>query len=262
MALMISGHPRSGTTLLQQLCDGHPELSVTNELGNFARLNQPYLVYARYLWQRWQEVGGGWAFDVTYAQAQKRLHINNLRFVLRHLRYLLIHGGLGPVTVPRIEAAYRRAFSQAHIVGDKWPHYLFILDRFVDNPHLIHLVIYRDCRDVTSSFLKQARTTWRDAPWLVHMNTAEKIAKRWVRGIDIMAQHAEQVYIMRYETLMQQPRAELNRLAAWLAIDPAGFDSGMIRTTSIGKYQAGLTETELETVMTIAGPTLARLGYV
>jgi hypothetical protein len=82
----------------------------------------------------------------------------------------------------------------------------FHFDRFVDNPGLIHLVIYRDCRDVTSSFLKQARTTWRDAPWVSKVDTAEKIAQRWVRGIDIMEQYAAKVYITRYETLMQQPR--------------------------------------------------------
>lgn len=261
MALMISGHPRSGTTLLQQLCDDHPALGVTNELGNFTHLDRSYLAYARHLFDRWRRVQGGWAFDVAYAGDQASLRANNLRFVLRHLGYLLRRGP-GQITVPRIEAAYRYSFPQARILGDKWPHYLFILDRFVDNPDLIHLVIYRDCRDVTSSFLKQARTTWRDAPWVSKVDTAEKIAQRWVRGIDIMEQYAAKVYIMRYETLMQQPRAELDRLADWLAIDPAGFNSGMICPTSIGKYQSGLTAAELESVMVLAGPTLARLGYV
>jgi hypothetical protein len=261
MALMISGHPRSGTTLLQQLCDGHPELGVTNELGNFTHLDQSYLAYARHLYERWRRVQGGWAFDVAYADQHESLRANNLRFILRHLGYLL-RSGPDRVTVRRIEAAYRSSFSQAHILGDKWPHYLFILDRFVDNPDLMHLVIYRDCRDVTSSFLKQVRTTWREADWVGKIDTAEKIAHRWVRGINMMERYADKVYIMRYETLMQQPRIELNRLADWLAIDPAGFDSEMIRTTSIGKYQTGLTETELKTVMAIAGPTLARLEYV
>ncbi len=261
MALMICGHPRSGTTLLQQLCDGHPELGVTNELGNFTHLNRFYPAYAHHLLDRWQRVQGGWAFDVAYAGEKESLRANNLRFVLRHLGHLL-QRGLGRVTVPRLEAAYRRSFPQARILGDKWPHYLFILDRFIDDPGLIHLVIYRDGRDVTSSFLKQVRTTWRDAPWVGKIDTAEKIAQRWVRGIDIMERYADKVYIMRYETLMQQPREELNRLAAWLAVDPAGFDSAMIRPTSIGKYQTGLTEAELETVMAIAGPTLARLGYL
>jgi hypothetical protein len=261
MALMISGHPRSGTTLLQQLCDGHPELGVTNELGNFTHLDQSYLAYARHLFERWRRVQGGWAFDVAYADQHESLRANNLRFILRHLGYLLRRGP-GRVTVRRIEAAYRISFSQARILGDKWPHYLFILDRFVDNPDLMHLVIYRDCRDVTSSFLKQVRTTWREADWVGKIDTAEKIAQRWVRGIDMMERYADKVYIIRYETLMQQPRTELNRLADRLAIDPAGFDSEMIRTTSIGKYQTGLTETELKTVMAIAGSTLACLEYV
>jgi hypothetical protein len=261
MALMICGHPRSGTTLLQQLCDGHPEMGVTNELGNFTHLNRFYSAYAYHLFDRWRRVQDKWAFDVAYAGDHESLRANNRRFVLRHLRYLLKNGP-GRVTVKAIETAYRSSFPQARILGDKWPHYLFILDRFIDEPGLTHLVIYRDCRDVTSSFLKQVRTTWRDAAWIGKIDTAEKIARRWVRGIEMMERYADKVYIMRYETLLQQPQTELARLANWLDIDPAGFKGEMIQTTSIGKYQTGLTATELETVLDIAGPTMARLAYL
>jgi hypothetical protein len=261
MALMICGHPRSGTTLLQQLCDGHPEMGVTNELGNFTHLDQSYLAYARHLFERWRRVQDKWAFDVAYADEHESLRANNLRFVLRHLFYLF-KVSRGPVTAKTIETAYRSSFPQARIMGDKWPHYLFTLDRFVNEPDLLRLVIYRDCRDVTSSFLKQVRTTWRDASWIGKIDTAEKIAQRWLRGIEMMEHHADQVYIVRYESLLQQPQAELSRLATWLDIDPAGFNSEMIQTTSIGKFQMGLTDTELDTVMAVAGPTLARLAYL
>jgi hypothetical protein len=260
MILMICGHPRSGTTLLQTLCDSHPEMGVTNELGNLTVLNQSYLTYTRHLLDRWRRVQGKWAFDVAYAHQSNRLALNNLRFVGRHLATIWQTYG-GAVTAVTVEAAYRRAFPQASIVGDKWPHYLFNMDKFVAEPDVKRLAIYRDGRDVTSSFLKQARTTWQHMDWVGNVDTAEKIARRWVLSIELMEQHADRLHIMRYEELMQQPVQELTRLADWLAIDPAGFDAGMIKPTSIGKYQNGLTAEELDTVRAVAGPTLARLHY-
>ena len=44
------------------------------------------------------------------------------------------------------------------IVGDKFPAYMFKMNQFVDLQELLRLVIYRNCRDVTSSFLKKLET--------------------------------------------------------------------------------------------------------
>jgi hypothetical protein len=47
----------------------------------------------------------------------------------------------------------------------------------------------------------------------------------------------------------------------YLAVEPQGFPGKRARDTSIGKYQSGLSAEELATVLDIAGPTMARLGY-
>ena len=47
MALMICGVPRSGTTLLRRLCDGHPDVAVTYETRVFAFPAKPLHVHAR-----------------------------------------------------------------------------------------------------------------------------------------------------------------------------------------------------------------------
>ena len=261
MILMIGGHPRSGTTILQTLCDFHPEMAVTNEFGCFSFLGQSYGEYSNSIFDRWRRVQNKWAFDISYAGLERLLSFNNFRFAMRHLyHYRKYHNGT--VTATSLEKTYRRMFGGARVVGDKWPHYLFRMDRYVKEEDLTRLIIYRDCRDVTSSFLVQARTNWRDTDWVHKVDNAEKIAARWVRGIEIMEAHAADLVILQYEAMMHEPEKELKRISEAIGVDPAGFPTDMINPGSIGKYQKGLTPEELETVMEIAGPTMERLGYL
>ncbi|WP_420643240.1 sulfotransferase family protein [Candidatus Leptofilum sp.] len=261
MILMIGGHPRSGTTLLQTLCDLHPEMAMTNEFGCFSFLGQSYWQYARNIFDRWRRVQGKWAFDISYADKPKLLKSNNLRFALRHL-WRFRQQYREEVTAVSLEATYRAMFPNAQVVGDKWPHYLFRMNEYVQNEDLNRLVIYRDCRDVTSSFLVQARGNWKDADWVHKVNNAEKIAARWVRGVEIMEKHADKLIILQYEALMHEPEKELARVSEAIGVDPAGFPTDMINPGSIGKYKKGLTPEELETVMEVAGQTMERLGYL
>lgn len=41
MFLVIAGHQRSGTTLLRLICNGHPDMVVTNEFRNIIALGKP-----------------------------------------------------------------------------------------------------------------------------------------------------------------------------------------------------------------------------
>ena len=261
MVFIIAGRPRSGTTILQRLCDGHPEIAMTNEFGNFLYLDQSLGEHALNLFRRWKRVQGKWAFDVSYASEKKLLAYKNLFFVLKYI-YFLSGNHWGQVTVKSIEIAYQKLFPQSKLIGDKLPHYLLQMDRFVTQDNLKRLVIYRDCRDVTSSFLKQVRTTWKGADWVQQLDSAEKIAKSWVRDIQIMEAFSDKLIILQYEALMRQPKIELARVSAALGIDSAGFPIDMINPSSIGKYKQGLSSEELEIVMGIAGPTMERLGYL
>jgi hypothetical protein len=261
MLLVISGHPRSGTTLLQTLCDIHPQMAVTNEFATLVFRGDSYPAYCRHVYDRWRRVQNRWAFDYSYANELQDLKRHNFRFMLRHA-WRMRRRWYGKITLADIEQIYRQTYPNATIVGDKWPHYLFWMDRFADEPDLLRLVIYRDCRDVTSSFLKEARSNWRDLAWVTKIDTADKIAARWVKAIEMMEKYAHQLYILRYENLVCQPEAELARLSDWLGIDVAGFPIEMIEQGSIGKYEKGLTAEEIDTINEVAGPTLARLGYV
>jgi hypothetical protein len=73
--------------------------------------------------------------------------------------------------------------------------------------------------------------------------------------------YKDKLHIIRYEDLIQQPHHEFEGLGRWLGVDPSGFSDKLIQDTSIGKYQKGLSEEEVATVMETAGATMTRYGY-
>ncbi len=261
MLLMIGGHPRSGTTLLQTLCYRHPEIAMANEFGNLVFLGRDCQEYVRHIFDRWRRVQGKLSFDIAYHGPSWKMKMGNMGFALRHLYHFRNYCD-GVATAVSVEAAFRAMFPNAKVVGDKWPHYLFRMDKFAQEDNLLRLVIYRDCRDVTSSFLIKARTTWKNTDWIGNVDSAEKIAAKWVRGIELMETHADKLVILQYEAMMHEPEKELRRVSEAIGVDPAGFPTDMIDPGSIGKYRKGLTSEELDTVMEVAGPTMERLGYL
>lgn len=153
-------------------------------------------------------------------------------------------------------------FPETSVVGDKYPDYVFSLDNLANAEGLSSLVIYRDCRDVTSSTLQKARTEWRKMPLFVRkLNTAEKIARRWVLAIELMERNRDNLLVVSYENLVCESEKSLGRISDWLGVDPAGFEIQRISSRSVGNYRHGLTAEELATVMEIAGPTMSSLGY-
>jgi len=255
---MISGHQRSGTTLLQQLCDRHPEAVITPEFGAFINYGFKRRVYYRRIVSRWL---------ATRNRALNSADIDKGFYAMRNgllcLRYLLAiarHGGRR-VDLEAIQDGYQALFPQARVRGDKYPDYIYTMERYAPLGGLTRLVIYRDCRDVTSSTLRKVRTDWSQLSFIEKMDTAEKVATRWVEAMQIMEQHKDSLYIIRYEDLVTDPTAELERLGAHLGLDPAGFPANWIKTSSVGKHQSGLTTEELDAVTEIAGPTMLQWNY-
>ena len=257
--LVIAGMPRSGTTLLRNLCNGHPRMRVTNELSNYGCVDASFPVYAAQAAKRMLEINGRSRIIGKYGTRTIN-NLGNVRAVTAHL-LRIARMGARRVTLSAIVSEAREAAPEALVVGDKMPQYIFMMDRLVLLPGLKRLVIYRDCRDVTSSFLRMARTTWRHRLWVRDMNTADKIAQNWVRSIEIMERHADHLFAIRYEDLVDQPVTELNRLAEWLTVDPSGFDAKLVSGSAVGKFRQGLTAKELDDVLRVAGPTLERLEY-
>jgi len=263
MLLIISGHQRSGTSMLWKVCNSHPDIWVTFEFGNIGTLRKPYKRYRSRILRRWRNIGNKWALGWKVARTPGTL-LWNFAFVMRYLFSVnkeRRRRNRKRVNANIIESALKRLCPEATIVGDKWPSYVFVLDKLTEVNGLSRIIIYRDCRDVVNSNLRQVRTAWRGRAWAEKTNTAEKIAEKWVKAIENMEHHADKLYIIRYEDLVRQPERELAALGEWLGVDPAGFPAHIIRESSIGKYKSGLTEEELAAVIKIAGPTMERLGY-
>jgi hypothetical protein len=246
-------------------------MQVTAEFGNYQFLGKPLLKYARGVGRRIWRIKGRWRIRAR-ARRTDRTRLEDLgiygvnfawnvctatRHVLRLARF-----GRGPVTLPALVAVAGTRKRDVRIVGDKLPQYILRMHQFVEEPELLHLVIYRDCRDVTSSYLRKVRGDWRNRAWTRTADTAEKIARKWVRLIETMERNTDRLFILRYESLVTNPQLELERLAEWLGVDPSGFDATMVFGSSIGNYRRGLTPQELDDVMRVAGPTLERLGYL
>jgi hypothetical protein len=261
---------RSGTTILQRLCNAHPQMRVTDEFGNYAFLGDTVPRYAARTVARVQTIGGRWRIlgppgylssrfphDIRF---RSRNHAANVRACANHL-FRLARRRPDRVTLDDLVEADGRGTQVIRIVGDKLPSYALMLDRLVPLPQLLRLVIYRDCRDVTSSFLRKVRTDWKRQSWTRYVDTAEKVARRWVRAIEDLEKHAGDLYVVRYEELVADPRSVLNRLARWLEVEPGGFERDMVSASSVGKHMQGLTTRELDEVLEVAGPTMKRLNY-
>jgi hypothetical protein len=238
MAVLIAGHQRSGTTLLKDLCNSQQ--------------------YARFILGRW------WKKRNAAILASHPLKgVNMARNLLFIFRYLVAVRSQDPTLVrnDHVENAMLRRFPGHSRVGDKYPDYIFWLNKLSRLENMKCVFIYRDPRDVASSTLKRARIELRGS-WPDEMRDPGEIAQRWNQTIEMMERTLDRILAIRYEDLVTQPESVLQELGSWLEVDPEGFNQKMIRSTSIGKYQTGLSETEVEQVVSIAGPVMRRLGYL
>lgn len=258
-AFIIGGHQRSGTTVLARVLARHLQVGLTGEFDNFQGLNRPLRENIRLLLKRWPEVR--LSNDLLPPSILKRANfVRNTPFIPLYLLGLL-RSRYDRVTLKDIESTLRLFFPHAHVVGDKYPDYIFMLDRLSGEAGLKRIIIYRDCRDVASSALAMARTNWRNKSYVRFFDTAGKVAARWVRAIETMEHHRGHIHTMRYEDLVHEPKRELAALAARLGIDSDGFPADMVREDHVGKHARGLSAEELGAVMKIAGPTMEKLGY-
>ncbi len=262
MALIIAGHQRSGTSMLQLLCNHHPQIGMTMELASFMKVGVPFNEYSRFIRWRWAGVRNRPGPLIPPRQKSAwRTKLANNRFMAEFVWHLYRHRQ-PIVDTEMIGAILSKFFPQANVVGDKYPDYIYQLNKLTEQAGLQRLVIYRDVRDVVSSTLKKVRTDWKGMDFASKMYTAEKVSVRLLDAIELMDQYQEHIYCLRYEDLVTEPVRELTQLGKWLDVRPDGFPFNWVKPTSIGKYQTHLTESELSAVLDVAGPVMKDMGYV
>jgi hypothetical protein len=257
MYFIIGGHPRSGTTMLFELFRRHPAVGITGEFRCFQRLGVPYPKHVAGLQTKWykksfiQHIGprSPWVFNLLSGI-----------FLARYLYLLRTRVGSRLVTAEDVANVLGGIFRKP-LVGDKYPRYIFNIDKFCKLPDMKRVMIYRDGRDVVSSFLYQLRTRWKGLPIAEKGLTVQDITLKWVDSIEKTERNSDRLFVIRYEDFVNDPSPVLQRLGVYLGVDPDGFRTRGVHDRSIGKFQTGLTGDELREVMKIGGDTLERLKY-
>jgi len=253
--LILCGHPRSGTTMMTRLFNTHPELCVTFEFGSFRGLDTsatPHLEALRTDWHRRRIVGNGhgrWARRLASG-----VFLQRYRRAIRALPDATIRAST-------VAAVLADLFPHAKVVGDKFPDYVFDLDRLSAIEGVRIVVLYRDCRDVARSAMRMARTAWKHGPLANALDTPEKAAARWVRSIEVMERNQQRVLAIGYEDFVRDPAAVMERVGEWLVVDPSLFDLKSVHGASVGRHRKSLASGEIDRIVQIAGPTMERLGY-
>jgi hypothetical protein len=227
MLLMVTGHPRSGTEMLLHLCNSHPQVALTLELGSLRTLWVSPRTYAFALLDSWRSS----PMPVLQFSGKRdrswRARWQSARFVLGILWQLRAfrHGLIGP---RELEGCYRNLLPRAQVVGDKLPNYSLCLDHYAGLEDLKCVVIYRHVFSVVQSYLEMLQRKWASVPSLASLNSAEKIAQQWVHSVRQIQRNRNQVLALSYEDLLVAPAASLERLAQWLGVDAAGFSTSPI----------------------------------
>ncbi len=255
--LMLCGHQRSGTSLLHKLCNTHPDIALTFEFGNLNKFDQPYASYRRHIIDRCKLIRGKWR--IRPIQSPVAI-LDNFWFGWRYVRAIQ-QSQSNIVDVGTVERGLKTMFPDAKVVGDKWPTYVFRLDRYAAIPHLKRIVIYRDPRDVANSTLHKVHTDWAGQPWTQRMNTAGKIAERWVTVMHSIERLADDLCAIRYEDMIDKPDSTFQTIGDYLGVDPKGFNVSSIRASSVGKYHGELPGEDIASIQAIAGTIMQRYGY-
>ena len=288
--VFICGHPKSGTSLLRNLLDSHPQLVVYPEESRFFRhylplaenasendwldLAKQHLIHI-FQWNRdhplahqagFEDRDYGW---IPYADVEGKLNARIEKEGVRHpgdylSAAILAFGELtGPSDADPKWWVEKTPYNEyfAHQIFDWWP-----------LAHCIHVV--RDPCDNYASY-RRKQTDW----------SPEFFATNWVNstraGLENQKKYgAKRYWILRFEDLVRQPEDFLHDLLDFLAIEDqpvlrtptrAGRNWGgnsmfdqtfsSISTTPIGRGQAELNETETAVIQFITKRTAEAIGY-
>jgi hypothetical protein len=257
--LLVTGHQRSGTTILRILLNSHPEIGVTHEFANLKHLGRSRAFYSAYILRQTVAIGRkGLRFNLFRNEFTPLW--KNLLFIGSYL-WRIQRTSSRRIGFAGAESALHGLFPGRRWVGDKFPDYIWSLKYFAGSGKITCIVIYRDARDVVNSTLENVRTVWKNRSFVRAFDTPEKVAVRWVKSIELMDECAGKIVPVRYERLMSEPGAVAEDLGRALDVDPACFPVQILHRSSIGKHRAGLDPQSLAAVESIAGETLARLGY-
>jgi len=260
--IIIGGHPRSGTTMFNRIMNSHPAIWSTYEFRTFLFPNARYNKHMETIRTDWLER------SIVPLQLRGRLlrRLASGAFVYRYRRLIRSYRN-DRVTSEAIAGVLDKIAPGRQWIGDKYPGYVFKLDKLVKLPGAAIIVLYRDVRDVYLSTWNMSQTAWKGKLTRQgrrmdqNMANPRHVAERWVEAIELMERHQGRVLPVRYEAFATDPDSAIIPVAEALKVDPAGFKLGRVHADSIGKFERGLSQEQLTTIEDVAGSVMQRHGY-
>ena len=263
--VFLVGMPRSGTKLLRDLLNRHPEIAIfPNESHFFPAMHERA---AKHGDLRKRESFSKLYADLEDTRFFRRLGAQGIRIDpdewFRRLR-----GGDARHVLAAMFECYGE-LTGSRIVGDKTPEYVTqvpAMSQLVPGAKFVHII--RDPRDYAVSMRKA---------WGKSLPRAAQRWKAWIRKFRADAGRCAVAFIeVQYEELVTEPRRTLERLCTFLGVPfhedmltlarPAenlGDAQGetTIVADNFGKWRRQLTEAEVRRIEAIAGSLMAELGY-
>jgi Sulfotransferase family len=268
--VFVMGCPRSGTTMLSLMLHAHPNIAMPPE--------------TRFLLATWrqrhefgdlqtQEQRNALAESVTKVGSQVR----DMGLTREDLKQKILDG---PPTIGSAFGIVFREFARLHgraRWGDKRPAYyqeVDVLLRLFPDAQFVHVI--RDGRANVASLKRMPWWTYSSFFAMVTWSFAESCMRRDQRRLP-----ADTFYVIRYESLVANPEAELRKLCAFLDED---FDEAMlephrvtgvvperkhwhenlktgVNESAVESWRGGLEPWELGLMETALRRKLRRYGY-
>ncbi len=268
----IVGSPKSGTTWLSHLLNGHPEIRCAAETD----LNLLATLF----------------HELAFRYDRHLLNVNHHMGVDDYLRFS--HADILTLYRTAVALLLRRLDTgEAGLrIGVKSPILVHILEpfhRLLPEARFIHVV--RDGRDVTvSAWFNNVRTTqgaFRQQ-YPSPADFAVPCAQAWSRAVgagrDFQTRHPELCHEVRYEDLHRDPAAALRAVLEFLDADTAHIprciqagdferlsggrqqgeenDASFYRKGVPGDWRNHFSPDDEERFLAIAGPALRQMGYI
>lgn len=279
--ILVGGHPKSGTSLLLSLLDGHPEvLAFPEETKYFRRLHADprcldaeFLLADRNCSRLWRDPGAAAALGRDYSRVDRQ------RFA-DELRGLLATTGDRRDVLPALMLAYAAAIGGGprRYWAEKTPRNELHLDTALRLwPGLRALYVLRDPRDTFASFRAKRRSRGRPIGAAGFARRLRRSLAAWDR---FASAHPAAALLLRYEDLVAEPERELRRLCVFLDIawHPALLEPSYcgaswagnsmharsfraISSASLGGYRSALSEGELRRLEGRLAGSFARFGW-
>jgi hypothetical protein len=278
-ALLLCGHPKSGTTLLQSLLDGHPEvLVIPEETKYFSKLHRwPWRRRAGYLLEHTRMARFNPAVEGIYD-----LDYVDWRKFQAGLRAGLSFLPAARDVLPAIGRAYAAASGSEN---SRWKYWLektpgnelYLTDAAEMWPELRAIYLVRDPRDVFTSFRIKRGQRGEALP-------VDGFCRDWRASLAawdaFAARSAQAAHGVGYENLVRDPQTELEGVCNFLGIAMTeslrrptvgsqlwggnsvhGDVFAGVSVAAIGRYASQLSAEDVRSIEAELGEFFERFGW-